>query len=417
MAIAKIVFKDLSTQVLRYTAIGGIRFYDSNNEQIDTIGSEIITDTLTKFESEVLIATVTNAYSNGDNYYIGNAIRTDRPQTGQFGDKFYWLSAYDNQTITITFKNPIPAISKIEFNPRPDSKYTNRGIDQNFTIEAYDENDNLLASYNITPKYDTVNYIQTVETPELNLVAKYIFVNNSGEIFLFDSENNTLVKDDSVTYETVTKNYILENGVVGLLNIDKDTLVENNIVKILAAVDDNVNYSFINLVVKANPKPLLIVQRDPIPLYGYESINSIALNYSGSGNIKLLITRDFQNWYTYNGTEFVIAKSGALDYLNEEDINLVLENGITPQTLNDLSWEEIKQIYADNNYIPDRIGFAIAIENTDVDNPIKISEIVLNLTPQAFWKDVTKDCTIEQGYSTIIVTINSEGVFKINYQD
>jgi hypothetical protein len=417
MAIAKIVFKNLSAKILSYTAIGGIRFYDQNNFLIDTIGAGIVKDRLRYFESEKIIATVTNTYRNRNHYNVGNAVRTDKPQTGKFGDKFYWLSSRDNQTITVTFKEPVSAISKIEFNPRPDSTYTNRGIDQPFIIEAYDENDNLIASYNVTPQYQTVNYIQTLETPELNLIVKFVLIDSDNNVYTYDYENNTLQKVSDITYDTLTKDYILENGIKSPLYITKDELIDNNIVKIVSSVQSGTNYSFVNTLIKLLPNPQLIVQKQPILLYDYESINSIKINYSGAGNIKVVLTRDFENWYTWNGTEFVLVKSGAFDINNPDDISLVLEQGITPMTLSDLTWNEIKLLYDEEPGYPDRIGFAIAIESTDVDNPIQISDIVLNVTPRAFWKDVTDECTIEQGFSTIIVTINSSGDFKINYQD
>jgi len=97
--------------------------------------------------------------------------------------------------------------------------------------------------------------------------------------------------------------------------------------------------------------------------------------------------------------------------------SLVLNNGMSPSTINSLSWSEIQQLYGDSSATPDRIAFAFALQNnTETDN-ITLTELKLNVQPKAFWKDVTKDCEVSQGYQSIIITFGLDGTFKVNYQD
>jgi len=420
MCISKIVFKNLSTKTLSYTAIGGIRFYDENDNEIDILGSTIIENSLRTFETDKVKITATNTYSNGDNYNVGNAFRNDRPQTGQFGNKHYWLSAYDNQTITVYFKNCLPCIKRVEFNPRPDSRYTNRGIDQEFIIEFYDENDNLLRSYNITPNYTVINYIQNIDTSVLCVIKKVLFCKNTdGSIWKFDVENNKWIQLTDYTIDSITAEDILNNGNNIPLKITKDTLLQlGTNIKILSSIKSNTGVSSATVSIKANPQTQLVVQNNPISLYDYESINMINIDANiDNGLIKLLIGRDINKWYAWNGREWILIKEDTLDINNPDDIKLVYENGIAPDTLKNLTWNQYKLLYLDNNGEPDKIIFAFILQNINEDDNVSITNISLNVTPRALWQDVTNECEILQGDYSITITFNSNGTYIVNYQD
>lgn len=67
----------------------------------------------------------------------------------------------DLQTISATFKNPINTLESIEFVVRPDSGISDRGITEDFQINLYDSNDQLIDSYTVTPITDN-NTVQTL---------------------------------------------------------------------------------------------------------------------------------------------------------------------------------------------------------------------------------------------------------------
>jgi len=414
MKIKKIVFTPLSTSSLSYTAIGGIRFYDDKGNQIDVLGSGIIEDSFEKFETDKVLITASNTYHNADHYNVGNAFRNDRPQAGKFGDRFYWLSAKDGQTLTVEFKTPVDKINKIEFNPRPDSQYSNRGIDQQFKIYVYDDSDKLIKSYTVTPDYGTVNNIQTLNTPELTVIKKVLFAKSDGSVWRYDGSTWQMVKTDK---NTLTETDFKLFGHNLPFNIDKSTLttLDSN-PEILAWTDDS-STTTATLEINFISNDKLIVQNDLILLYDYESINSILFDTTGSGNIRILISRDLNDWYKWNGSNWELVKSGGLDYTNQSDINLVLNNGMSPSVISSLTWSEIQKLYGSSTATPDKIAFAFALQNNSKSDDITLNTIRLNVTPRAFWKDVTKDCEVLQGYQSIIVTFNLDGTFKINYQD
>ena len=192
MTIKTVKFSGLSSTNLSYTVFGGIRFYDENNILISS--GAIISNGGTNAETDNFLITATNGY-NHPYYYIGNAFDSSALQTGDYNDSCYWLTFSDNQTITCEFKTPVSKLGKIEFVPLPDS-YTNRGVDEQFNIELWDEFDVLLKTYNIIP-ITTNNTVQTVVTTVDDITTSMgIITNNSAEMLI----DITLSQSTSVSY-------------------------------------------------------------------------------------------------------------------------------------------------------------------------------------------------------------------------
>ena len=159
--IKKIVIKNLST-TLNMFAIGKIKFYDNNGNIIES-GSKINSTNLVG-ETENFKCIVKNSYTGS---YPIDIIDTNNNSN-------FWLSTTrSNMTVEIYFKNYVDSISKISIVPLPGTPTTN-GINKNFDIEAYDYNDKMIYTYNITP-ITTRNKEQIIETNEL--VSYYIITN------------------------------------------------------------------------------------------------------------------------------------------------------------------------------------------------------------------------------------------------
>ena len=143
MAIKTVKFTGLSSTAIQYTALGGIRFYDENNTVIPS--GAIISNSEISAETDNFLLTATSGYYYY--HYVGYAFDTNALQTGTGPDYCYWLSTNENQTLTCEFKTPVSKISKIVFVPVPDASQTNRGVDEQFNIELWDEFDTLIKTY------------------------------------------------------------------------------------------------------------------------------------------------------------------------------------------------------------------------------------------------------------------------------
>jgi len=250
------------------------------------------------------------------------------------------------------------------------------------------------------------------------------------KILFLKNDNTIWYLKDSVSFERLNKNKnelsVDDFNTYGSnvpLKIDKELL--KNIgekFKVLIMANDVVHE---NMKVKVSGvfHSQLIIQKQPIILKGYEKVNEIKIdaNFENEGKAKYVLSRDGENWYSYDGSNFYIIKSGKLDINNIDDANLVLNKGIDINRT--LLWNDIKKFYKketnnENEDINlDYLYFAFVISKENVNDKVEILNVTINATPRAFWKNVTHKCDIYQGYSSIQVKFNLSGDFKINYID
>lgn len=157
-----------------YTAFGGVRFYKSEVDMVNS-GSQVSASP-TSGETQNFLATSDAGYPSTNAYYLPYLVDTNKKQTGVYTDLCYWLtdSANATYTITVEFKVPLDKIYKIEFVPRPDTSTigANRGIDKPFMLELIDENNKVLIQPTINPTTQ-LNTIQTCLVPPLIKIKSY----------------------------------------------------------------------------------------------------------------------------------------------------------------------------------------------------------------------------------------------------
>ncbi|SCY72092.1 hypothetical protein SAMN05720606_10892 [Paenibacillus polysaccharolyticus] len=161
MAIKRIRFL-LQKSTLQYTALGGVRFYKSETEMINS-GTQI-TASATSGETQNFLVSSDAGYSTSSNYYLPYLVDNNKKQTGVYTDLCYWLtdSASATYTITVEFKVPLENLYKMEFVPRPDTSTigANRGVDKPFDIELINESGSVSYRYNVSP----ITQLNTVQT-------------------------------------------------------------------------------------------------------------------------------------------------------------------------------------------------------------------------------------------------------------
>lgn len=168
MAIKKVRFV-LAKSSYQYTAFGGVRFYKSETEVINS-GTQVSASP-TSGETQNFLANSDAGFSGTNYYHLPYIFDTNKKQNGTYTDFCYWLTDSSNAiyTITVEFKAPISALNKIEFVARPDGAFLNRGIDKPFAVEILDENNNSIGQYSVTPTTQ-VNTVQTFILPYKNKI-------------------------------------------------------------------------------------------------------------------------------------------------------------------------------------------------------------------------------------------------------
>lgn len=170
MKLKRILIKGLTRTggTTDFTAIGSIRMYDGNNNLIQTTNTS--STNYSNFKSREFDATATTGYDNA--YSLNNALNT----TVSNG---YFLANADNVNIDIIFNLDIGRISKIEFIPLVTAP---RGINEPFKLEAYDESNNLIHSYDVTP-ITTIGEVQSVSTPSFRVPSNKILLSSNEKIY------------------------------------------------------------------------------------------------------------------------------------------------------------------------------------------------------------------------------------------
>lgn len=199
--IKKIVFKNLLRNGVSFTAFGSVRFYDKDGEIIPS--GNVISQSDTFNETENMTITSLSAYGGSASYQAINVIDTNKERTSGY---YYWLtSSGDVQNLTITFKNDIKEMSKMDFVCKQGG---DRGTGD-FNIDVFDESDTLIQTYPITAS-TTVNEIQTLLTPELMPNIKFLIKDKTDNLFSIKNEESGDGED--VTFSLMV--HTLQSGTI-----------------------------------------------------------------------------------------------------------------------------------------------------------------------------------------------------------
>lgn len=113
------------------------------------------------------------------------------------------------------------------------------------------------------------------------------------------------------------------------------------------------------------PYSQIAIQSSIAKVASYSVINSMTLTatQTGSGKVRIAVSRDLTNWMAWNGTTWV--SIGSLQN-NQSSANNLVSSGMTPTTFNAITSAQWSSFYSSNSGIPDTFAIAFAL---DVQNP------------------------------------------------
>lgn len=143
-------------------AVGGFRFYDGDGVVIPS--GKMISEDYTIGETDNF--SITCPAGKAHAYKAPGMFMTDRSQTGAIGTQCIWFADYvPTMFLKIIFKNPIKAISKIEFVPKP-SDLTTVGLKTPMAV-IVKSSTATIHEYKVSTSVGD-NTVQIIPTPELN---------------------------------------------------------------------------------------------------------------------------------------------------------------------------------------------------------------------------------------------------------
>ena len=207
--IKKVIIKNLSSS-LTYNGIGNINFY--NNEGILIEAGDVVSSTSSLGET-TNFSCITSVEQSG--CYPINIIQTDNT------NNYWYTTTMSDISIEITFKKYVDGLSCFSIIPIPTPVI---GVTNDFVIEFYDYEDNLLHSYTITPT-NNVGEVQEILTNELTTLYE------TNTLGLVNTTNASRLNNiEQILYATI-----------------KQEEEDNTIIRYLFSIDDKTSYfSIIN---------------------------------------------------------------------------------------------------------------------------------------------------------------------------
>ena len=150
----------------------------------------------------------------------------------------------------------------------------------------------------------------------------------------------------------------------------------------------------------------------------FSQINSAAVTatQTGNGKVRLAVSRDLVNWYSWNGSAWLNIGTLAADTTSAEAL---LVGGMAPATVGGITVAQWAQFFASaKGGLPDKIAFAYAL---DVPNPVtdaaSIDNVSLNVDYASAWlKQTPAQVEVRWYKDQVTFKTIAAGNYKLAYQ-
>ena len=149
-----------------------------------------------------------------------------------------------------------------------------------------------------------------------------------------------------------------------------------------------------------------------MPISAFEKISSITINNTvqGTGSVKVAVTTDGIDYYTYSSTDssWVSVTESPNNMLSVSDFN----------NLTAARWQEFLADATTASGIKENIGFKFLLSMSTLDDKAEIASITLVADCVPSWESQVLGTTYSYSYAspnTVVVKIFSDGTYRVNY--
>lgn len=172
-------------------------------------------------------------------------------------------------------------------------------------------------------------------------------------------------------------------------------------------------------VIKTAPKAQVAVPKYLVSVSHLSNINSMFVNVIKTlgivAQVKVLVTRDLSNWFTFNNNQWVRANAPENDSSRAQE---VIDNGISPDVLQSIPKSSWFDLYGDRKGMPDFLALAVAIDVPAIsDGTVTVASVNVNADNAGAWRRQTSDQVEIRWYASAVAfkTITA-GDYKLAYQ-
>ncbi|WP_035342760.1 MULTISPECIES: discoidin domain-containing protein, partial [unclassified Dickeya] len=170
----------------------------------------------------------------------------------------------------------------------------------------------------------------------------------------------------------------------------------------------------LNVIVSPTPQVAKTAVLTNIKSYNSLSTVTAATVLTGAGAVKMAVSRDGNEWFTWNGSSFFSIGELTIDRAGADKLNM---QGVAATTLNALTNTQWALFYADVQGVPDYISFAFgfSVPNGATDNAL-VDKVLLSAIFSAWKKQTETEVEIRWYPDQVTFKPVTAGNYKFAYQ-
>ncbi|WP_226099506.1 discoidin domain-containing protein [Dickeya oryzae] len=243
-------------------------------------------------------------------------------------------------------------------------------------------------------------------------IAEWTLFNDAKKFLLLADDGNYYTAANGVLTQVAAPTSaadITANGFASSGKITEATLTGKKLVKLVSDFPASCRVVY-------TPYPQIAIQKLVTTANAWSSLVSVVPTYtqSGSGNIRVAVSRNGNDWSAWNGSAWT--SIGALTS-DTASATKLLNSGMSLSSVAAITAAQWALLYSNNSGIPDAISFAFAIDMpiaaTDVAN---IDNLSLTITASAWKLQTPAEVEIRWYRDQVTFKPTSTGNYKFAYQ-
>ena len=177
-----------------------------------------------------------------------------------------------------------------------------------------------------------------------------------------------------------------------------------------------VSKSNLKVVVESQSKSQIAKTINLLNGYQWAKINSanVITTQTNNGKVRIAVTRDNTTFFVWSGSDWV--SIGALD-ISDASATKLINQGMTPGTLNLVSVSQWAQLFVDNAGEPDTLAFAYVLSKPAAGDVAEVDSLTLNVDNYGQWKLQTPaEVEIRYAPNTILFKTMAVGDYRFLYR-
>ncbi|UPT56418.1 discoidin domain-containing protein [Dickeya zeae] len=318
----------------------------------------------------------------------------------------YWKPTNGPANISVAFQNKT-TIDSFYLNANFVGTWSFQGSNDNSTWDTLDAGDGGVFNSTRTLQ-SSVSYLyyRLLSNAGCSLYEMRLIKNNQ-YILIQASDNNYYTASGSQLTQVQAPSIVSDISATGFTTSGKIT---NVIVKKLLSNQGRK----LNVIVSPAPQIAKTAILKNIKSYSLLSTVTATVTQTGAGAVKMAVSRDGNEWFTWNGSAFISIGTLTIDRNGADKLNT---QGVSVSALNALTSTQWALLYANTQGVPDNIAFAFgfSVPNGATDDA-QVDQIILSAVSSAWKKQTEAEVEIRWYPDKVTFKTVAAGNYKLAYQ-